>query len=98
MALMQLNVVPLGTGTTSIGTFVVEIQKALQEEEVNYTLTDMGTTIEGEIPQLLALAAKIHALPFAQGAQRVFTQITIDDRRDKSVALGDKIHSVQERL
>ncbi len=98
MAIMQLNIIPLGTKTASVGEYVVDFQRALLEEDVNFTLTDMGTIIEGETSQLLALAAKIHAMPFAQGVQRVVTQISIDERRDKSVGLGDKIHSVQERL
>jgi uncharacterized protein (TIGR00106 family) len=98
MALMQLTVIPLGTSSVSVGAFVAEFQKALHAEKVAFTLTDMGTIIEGETPMLLALAAKIHAMPFAHGVQRVVTQISIDERRDKSVVLGDKIRSVQERL
>lgn len=98
MALMQLTIIPIGTQTASIGEFVVDIQKTLLEQGVNFTLTDMGTTVEGDTAQLLALAAKIHDLPFARGVQRVVTQISIDERRDKTVHLGDKVHSVQERL
>jgi uncharacterized protein (TIGR00106 family) len=98
MALMQLTVIPIGTGSASVGDFVVDFQKALTLEKFNFELTDMGTVVEGEPPALLELAAKIHAMPFAKGVQRVVTQITIDERRDKSISIGDKIHSVQERL
>ncbi len=98
MALMQITVIPIGTQTASVGEFVVEFQRALLEEEVDFTLTDMGTIVEGETSQLLTLAAKIHNMPFARGVQRVITQIHIDERRDTSVSLGDKVHSVQERL
>lgn len=98
MALMQLSIIPLGTGSPSVGQFVADIQQALQQEGANFKLNDMGTTIEGESAELLALAAKIHELPFQKGVQRVVTQITMDDRRDKKVALGDKLASVQARL
>ncbi len=98
MALMQLTVIPIGTGSASVGDFVVDFQKALSLENFNFELTDMGTVVEGESSALLELAARIHDLPFAKGVKRVVTQITIDERRDKSISIGDKIHSVQERL
>jgi len=98
MALMHLNVTPLGTKTTSVGDYVAEFQRLLQQENIPHTLTDMGTIIQGSVEELLAVAAKIHELPFRQGAQRVITQMLIDDRRDKKVGLGDKIASVQKRL
>lgn len=98
MALMQLTIIPLGTGSPSVGTFVADIQKALQQEAVDFKLNDMGTTIHGEVSELLTLAAKLHELPFEKGIQRVVTQISIDDRRDKKVALGDKVAAVTAQL
>jgi len=97
MALMQLTVVPMGD-SVSVGDFVVDCQRQLAAAGVKFSLNDMGTTIEGEAGALLALAAGIHQMPFAKGAMRVLTQISIDDRRDKEVRLGDKVKSVQARL
>ncbi|MDH3393720.1 MAG: thiamine-binding protein, partial [Desulfobulbaceae bacterium] len=65
---------------------------------VSFQLNDMGTLIEGEAAELLALAAKLHEVPFSKGAQRVVTQIVLDDRRDKTVHIGDKRAAVQRRL
>ncbi|MCK4838524.1 MAG: MTH1187 family thiamine-binding protein [Desulfobulbaceae bacterium] len=98
MALMQINVIPLGTGSASVGEFVAGITKALAREGVVYKLTDMGTVVEGEAGELLQIAARIHELPFLKGAKRVVTQISIDDRRDKIVSIGDKVSSVNRRL
>ncbi|KPJ99970.1 MAG: hypothetical protein AMJ60_03160 [Desulfobacterales bacterium SG8_35] len=98
MALMHLTIIPLGTGSASVGEYVAEIQVALQESGFSYTLTDMGTTIEGGSKELLVLAAQLSELPFKKGVQRVVTQISLDDRRDKKVELGDKIKSVARRL
>lgn len=98
MALMHLTIIPLGTGSPGVGKFVADIQKVLQQEAVDFKLNDMGTTIHGEVPDLLALAAKLHEMPFQKNVQRVVTQISIDDRRDKKVALGDKIRSVEAQL
>lgn len=98
MALMHLTVIPLGTGSPSVGNHVADIQQALANSGLPHKLTDMGTTIEGGSRELLALAAQLAEIPFNSGVQRVVTQISLDDRRDKKVEIGDKTASVAERL
>jgi uncharacterized protein (TIGR00106 family) len=98
MAVMHLTIIPLGTGSSSVGEYVADIQRALEKSGFPYKLTDMGTIIEGSSKELLALAAQLAEMPFNKGVHRVVTQINLDDRRDKKVALGDKIVSVAERL
>jgi uncharacterized protein (TIGR00106 family) len=97
MALMQLTMIPIGSGV-SVGHFVADIQKRLHEEGATFRLTDMGTVIEGDVPVLLTLLGKIYETPFDNGAIRVVTSITIDDRRDKSIGIGDKIEAVKTRI
>ena len=97
MALLQLTMIPLGAGV-SVGDYVADIQKRLEEEGAIFTLTDMATLIEGDIQSLLNLLGKIYETPFEKGAVRVVTNITIDDRRDKSIGLGDKIEAVSKRI
>ena len=98
MALMHLTIIPLGTGSPSVGEYVADIQKALEKSGRPYTLTDMGTTVEAPSKELLALAGQLSEMPFSKGVHRVVTQISLDDRRDKEVELGDKIASVADRL
>ncbi len=98
MALMQITVIPLGLGSPSVGEYVADIEKFLQSEGVVCQLHDMGTVIQGEAVELLALAARIHELPFNKGVQRAVTQIVLDDRRDRTVTIGDKVASVRARL
>ncbi len=98
MAIMEISIVPLGTGSTSLGRYVADIEKFLQEHGIPHTLTDMGTIVQGEIGELLALAQKLHEIPFKAGAQRVYTSIRIDDRRDQKTHLGDKVKRVLEHL
>lgn len=98
MALMQLTIVPLGTDSSGIGEYVADIQARLAEENFRFELTDMGTIIEGTSAELLELAARLAERPFEMGAKRVLTQISLDDRRDKQVGMGDKTASVKARL
>ncbi len=98
MAIMEISVVPLGLGHPSVGDYIAEVVRYLEQESIPYVLTDMGTQIHGHAARLLKVAQVLHELPFEKGVQRVMTHITIDDRRDKDVALGDKVKSVKARL
>ncbi len=98
MALMEISVVPLGLGTPSVGDYVAALVDYLRDHKIPYRLTDMGTVVEGSPAKLLEWARILHELPFEKGVHRVVTHITIDDRRDKKVALGDKTASVEARL
>jgi len=94
MALMQITIIPLGTQTPSVGSYVADIQELLAERNVEFELNDMGTVIHGNASELLVLAADIHEFPFSRGVQRVVTQITLDDRRDKERYIGEKKQAV----
>jgi uncharacterized protein (TIGR00106 family) len=98
MAIMEISVVPLGLGDPSVGDFIAEVVRYLQQEGIPHELTDMGTLMHGHSARLLKVAQVLHELPFDRGINRVLTHITIDDRRDKDVYLGDKVKSVKARL
>jgi len=97
MAFMEISIVPIGTGDTSVSEFIADIYKELKKRGVQFSLNDMGTVVVGEVADLLTLAAELHELPFAKGAERVYTVIKIDDRRDKKVQLGEKTRSVKAK-
>jgi uncharacterized protein (TIGR00106 family) len=98
MALMEISVVPLGLGTPSVGDHIAAVVDYLRQHNIPHRLTDMGTVIEGPPAKLLEWARTLHELPFEKGVQRVITHITLDDRRDKQVSLGEKITSVEARF
>jgi len=95
---MEISVLPVGLGSPSVGDYIAELLKYLRRENIPYRLTDMSTIIEGPPAKILEWARILHELPFEKGVQRVITHITIDDRRDKRVALGDKTTSIEARL
>lgn len=99
MAIVETTIVPLGTGTTSISSYVAACHRVLQEESrVRYQLTPMGTIIEGDLDIILQVIRKMHEVPFENGALRVSTTIKIDDRRDKIANMDGKVNAVQEKL
>jgi len=99
MALAEISVIPLGTETPSVSKYVAQAVKVLQQEEgIKYELTAMGTIVEGELDNILAVAKKMHEAIFGEGVARVVTTITIDDRRDRSSTMGSKLESLRREL
>lgn len=98
MALMEITVIPIGTGSSSVGDYIADIKRYLHDNKIEHSMHDMGTIIAGPTEKLLQLAQKIHLIPFTKGAERVITNITLDERQDVERKLGDKTQSVHLRL
>jgi uncharacterized protein (TIGR00106 family) len=97
MAVMEISIVPIGKGP-SISSYVADCIRVLKKEKMSFELTAMGTNVEGSLKSLIAVAFKMHEVPFKKGAQRVVTTIKIDDRRDKKITLSGKKRAVQAKL
>lgn len=100
MAIVEVSIVPLGTGSTSLSSYVAGCEKELREhgEGLKYELTAMGTIIEGDLDRILAVIRRMHEVPFAHGALRVSTSMKIDDRRDKAGSIEQKVKAVEVKL
>lgn len=102
MAIVDVTVVPIGAGTTSVSQYVADIQKILMDYKeknmIDYKLQPMSTIIEGELSVLFEVIQAIHESPFQKDIKRVTTNIRIDDRRDKKVSMYDKVKSVESKL
>lgn len=94
---MEISVVPVGVGV-SVSSYVAECVKIVQQSNLAYQLTPMGTIVEGETEALFDIALKLHKSPFLMGAKRVVTSIKLDERIDKKVALQDKVLSVTSKI
>ncbi|WP_054710777.1 MTH1187 family thiamine-binding protein [Bacillus sp. JCM 19041] len=102
MAIADVTIIPIGTSTPSVSSYIAKIQLVLEEfkqdGKLSFELTPMSTLIEAELPVLFEVIQKIHELPFENGANRVATNIRIDDRRDKRSTLDSKRKSVKDQL
>jgi uncharacterized protein (TIGR00106 family) len=58
----------------------------------------MGTSLEGEVGDIFALAAELHSVPFSAGIPRVYTVLKVDQRTDRHQTLDDKVRSVEREL
>ena len=98
MAVVEISVAPLGTGTCGVSAYVAACVEIVVSSGLVYQLTPMGTVIEGDIDEIFAVLRRMHEVPFGKGAQRVSTLIKIDDRRDKASSIEGKVRSVMEKM
>jgi uncharacterized protein (TIGR00106 family) len=100
MATADLTVLALGRQGASASEYIAEIQRRLrQQDRVRFRMHAMGTSLEGSTEDILAVVGELHAVPFDQGVQRVYTVLKLDERRDRPrQTLEDKVRSVEHLL
>ena len=99
MATADLTVIGLGRADASASQYIAEIQRRLRSQSrVRFRLHAMGTSLEGETADILAVVGVLHAVPFDMGLPRVYTILKLDERRDRAQTLDDKVASVQRLL
>jgi uncharacterized protein (TIGR00106 family) len=98
MAVVEFTVIPVGTGSPSVGEWVVKIQRMVRDSGIKHQLTPMSTVLEGDLAEILALIRKAHEGTLSSGVRRVLTSITIDDRTDKPLTMEGKLRRVEEGL
>ncbi len=96
MAVAGVTVIPLGTGSPSVGDYVRACVEVLKEyPDLTVEPTPMSTVIEGDLRRILEAVQRMHEVPFEAGALRVVTHITIDERRDKPLTIQSKLNAVR---
>lgn len=89
-----LSVAPVIEG--SMASEVAKAVEALDEFDVGYETTPMGTIIEADdSTELFAAAAAAHD---AVDADRVSTVLKVDDKRTVEQAASEKVDAVEEHL
>jgi len=94
--LIEFSIVPIGVGS-SIGDYLAEVIKIVDESGVPYKVNPMGTVIEGNWSELMRLIKKCHDNVMKK-TDRAITTITIDDRKGKPNRIEEKVKSIEKRL
>ena len=94
MAIAEISIVPIGTQSTSVSSYVAACLEVLKGSGLTHELHGMGTIIEGDLEDLFQIILEMHEVPFRAGALRVVTTIKIDDRRDKKTSSKGKVEAV----
>ncbi|HUS99081.1 MAG TPA: MTH1187 family thiamine-binding protein [Candidatus Thermoplasmatota archaeon] len=95
MIIAQLSIAPLGKGT-SVSTYVKIVIETLKKEHIKFQTNAMATVIETkDLATLFRIIQKAHLAVAAAGAERIITEIKIDDRRDKDATMDSKLKSLK---
>lgn len=100
MPIMEISIVPVGTGCTSISDYVALSDEILRNvKDIKSEITAMGTLVESSsLHELFDIAEKMHKKALSTGTKRILTNISIDDRLDKKLSLEGKVESVRKKL
>ncbi|MCG9967734.1 MTH1187 family thiamine-binding protein [Pelotomaculum terephthalicicum JT] len=95
MAIVEVSVVPMGTPTPSISSYIADCcELAKKEGGIKSQVTSMSTILEGDLDKVIDVVKKMHQEPFRSGVGRVVTSVTIDDRHDKPDSMAARVDSV----
>jgi uncharacterized protein YqgV (UPF0045/DUF77 family) len=67
----------------------------IQRRGFRYEVEPLGTTVEGELADVLAAIQEAHELVAARGASRLLTTIRIEDKRG-GTSIADKLEGFRE--
>jgi uncharacterized protein (TIGR00106 family) len=98
VVIAEISVFPLGTGSPSVSQYVAAAVRELEGSGLKCTLGPMGTTVEAETPEeVYAAVGQAQAAVFELGAERAYTVIKMDERRDvEGRSAEDMVRSVEE--
>lgn len=96
MALMDFSIFPLDKGE-SLSDYVAKVLNVVDESGMDYRLTPMGTVVEGEWNDLLALLTQCFRI-LEKESDRMSIQARFDWRRGVQGALEKKVRSIEDKV
>lgn len=95
MTLMGFSMIPLDQGP-SFSRHVAGILSIVEDSGMDYRLNSMGTVVEGEWDELLAVLSRCFR-HLEKESERISVHVTFDHRKGLSNALEKKLRSVEEK-
>ncbi len=91
----EFSVMPIGVGE-SLSDYVAECVKVVQASGLDHELTPMGTIVQGDMEEVMAVIMSCHRKVLSMSG-RVVTDIKIDDRKIER-HMSAKVESVRAKL
>jgi uncharacterized protein (TIGR00106 family) len=92
----EISIIPLDKGP-SLSEYVAKMIEIIENSGLEYKMNPMGTVIEGPRAEVFALIQNCHN-KMLEYSDRVVTTIKIDDKKDKSDLMRQKLDSVESKL
>ena len=94
MVLLDFSVTPLGRGE-SVSSYVARCLEVVAASGLDYRLHAMGTTLEGELDQVLDVVRRCFEV-LQPDCDRISSSVKIDYRKGPGGRLDSKVKKVQE--
>ncbi|MBX3424823.1 MAG: MTH1187 family thiamine-binding protein [Pirellulales bacterium] len=96
MVLLEMSIVPMGLGE-GVSQYVAQCVDLVDQSGLAYEVHAMGTIVEGELGQVLALMQQCMER-VAESSDRVTCTAKLDFRKGCSGRLQSKVDSVESKL
>ncbi|QDT48138.1 MULTISPECIES: MTH1187 family thiamine-binding protein [Symmachiella] len=96
MVLLEFSMTPLGKGE-SVSPYVARSVEIISQSGLDYRLHAMGTVIEGEWDEVMAVVTKCYEA-MSVDCDRVTCSVKIDARRGASGRLVSKVRSIEDKV
>jgi uncharacterized protein (TIGR00106 family) len=96
MLLAEFSIWPMDKGE-SVGQYVARCLDIVDRSGLPYKLGPLGTCVEGEWPQVMAVVQKCYE-ELAKDCSRISCTVKMDWRKGRSGRLESKVDSVEKRL
>jgi len=94
--LAEFSIFPVGSGV-SLSKYVARSIELIERSGLPYRVNAMGTVVEGDYDDVMALIKKCH-MGMRKDNARIVTIIKIDDRKGNRGRLQGKVESVQRKV
>lgn len=94
--LVEFSIIPIGKGS-SIGDDIANVLEIVDGSKLPYKINPMGTVVEGSWDEVVRLIKKCHNTVL-KNSERILTTISIDDRKEMTNRIEEKVKSVEKRL
>ena len=95
--LVQVTMFPTSRRSESVSADVAKVIDLIDRSGLSYKLTAMATIIEGEWGPIMAVLNRAR-LMLRRSHNRIYINMTIDDRKGARNRLTGKVQSVEKRL
>ena len=95
MIISQLSIAPIGKDV-SVSKYVKKVIEVIKKHDVKSETNAMATVIETkDLETLFKIVQEAHMTMVNSGAQRVITELKIDDRIDKNSTMDTKLKALE---
>ena len=94
--LINFSIFPMDKGD-SVSVYVSRVLKLIRDSGLDYKLNPMGTSIEGEWDEVMAVVSHCFE-ELKKDCDRVYMTVNVDYRKGKSGRIESKVKSVEAKL